>query len=378
MPRSEHGGSTSTRSKRPLVRGGGVGDPDARRSPAPMRAAVRRSASARPGWRSTATSSPRPSISAARWVVLPPGAAQRSSTRSPGRGASSRATVIAARDWGMKRPACQSGESKASNGASSTRPSGRPSAGWVGTGSSAASAAASPRSVLTRSADSAGSLSAAISARASSGAERGEPQRGDPLGVRVAQRRLRGRRLGQRGDRRGGLARAAPQHGVDEPRARGRVRLDERDGLADRRVRGHAVEVGELVEPEPERGEHDRLEPVGRAPGERLDQVVERRAALDRAVGQPHGQRALARVEVEPARLAVQHAIGPRPVLEDAAQDGECADPRRGGCVAARRYDSTSSGRSTGLPCGIEQSSSRRPDTSSPGRKRPMDWLDRG
>ena len=47
---------------------------------------------------------PRPSISAARWVVLPPGAAHRSRTRSPGRGASSRATVIAARDCGMKRP----------------------------------------------------------------------------------------------------------------------------------------------------------------------------------------------------------------------------------------------------------------------------------
>ena len=55
--------------------------------PAPMRAAVRASASARPAWRSTATTAPRSSISAARWVVLPPGAAHRSSTRSPGCGA---------------------------------------------------------------------------------------------------------------------------------------------------------------------------------------------------------------------------------------------------------------------------------------------------
>ena len=108
-------------------------------SPAPMRAAVRRSASARPAWRSTATTLPRPSISAARWVVLPPGAAQRSSTRSPGRGASSRATVIAARDCGMKRPSCQSGESNASNGAVEHSPSGRSGAGRVGTGSAAAS-----------------------------------------------------------------------------------------------------------------------------------------------------------------------------------------------------------------------------------------------
>ena len=38
------------------------------------------------------------------WVALPPGAPQRSSTRSPGRGSSTRATSIAARDWAMNAP----------------------------------------------------------------------------------------------------------------------------------------------------------------------------------------------------------------------------------------------------------------------------------
>ena len=74
-------------------------------------------------------SGPRRAISAARWVVLPPGAAHRSSTRSPGCGSSARATAIAARDCGMNRPCSHSGEANASNGASRTRPSGRPVGG---------------------------------------------------------------------------------------------------------------------------------------------------------------------------------------------------------------------------------------------------------
>ena len=43
-------------------------------------------------------------ISAARWVVLPPGAAHRSRTRSPGCGSRSSATAIAARDCGISSP----------------------------------------------------------------------------------------------------------------------------------------------------------------------------------------------------------------------------------------------------------------------------------
>ena len=86
VPRSLHGGSTSTRSnaspaaarrRRPCGR---------RRSSRPY---ARRSGAARRRGRGGARrrrSRPRCAISAARWVVLPPGAAHRSSTRSPGCG----------------------------------------------------------------------------------------------------------------------------------------------------------------------------------------------------------------------------------------------------------------------------------------------------
>ena len=52
----------------------------------------------------------------------------------PARGASARETAIAARDCGMKRPCAHSGEPKASNGASSTSPSGSPGAGRLAHG----------------------------------------------------------------------------------------------------------------------------------------------------------------------------------------------------------------------------------------------------
>ena len=70
-----------------------------------IRRAVTSSARARPGCFSTATISPSSPMSAARCVVLPPGAAQRSSTRSPGRGSSSGATSCDARDCGVNAPA---------------------------------------------------------------------------------------------------------------------------------------------------------------------------------------------------------------------------------------------------------------------------------
>ena len=296
---------------------------------APMRAAVRRSASARPGWRSTATSSPDPSISAARWVVLPPGAAHRSSTRSPGRGASSRATVIDARDCGMKLPRSHSGEANASNGPSSTSPSGRPGAGCDRDGQ----ARRQLGRVGAQRVDAQGGLGRLVvrghqRARGVR-AQRLPPQRGDPLGWEWRSAACAGVASSSAATSAARLAGAAAQHGVDELRAAGRLALDQLDGLADRRVGGHAVRVGELVEAEAQRGEHERLEPLDRAPGERLDQVVERRPALHRAVGQAHRERALARVEPEPARLAVQRAVGPRPVLEDAPQHGKRACTRR-------------------------------------------------
>ena len=81
-------------------------------------------------------SAPVPRISAARCVVLPPGAAQRSRTRSPGRGSSSRPTVIAARDCGMKRPSPPQRRVERVERARRARgPRAARAPGWVATGS---------------------------------------------------------------------------------------------------------------------------------------------------------------------------------------------------------------------------------------------------
>ena len=61
----------------------------------PMRSMLRERICARLGMGSLQQSSPRPAISAAICVLLPPGAAQRSSTRSPGWGSSAVTAVRA-------------------------------------------------------------------------------------------------------------------------------------------------------------------------------------------------------------------------------------------------------------------------------------------
>ena len=248
------------------------------------------------------------------------------------RGASRRATAIAARDCGMNRPSRHSGAPWASNG-SIERPA--PRAGRararVSTGSRCASSAAAIRSVLARSAASAGSLSAAISARAVSAPNVLPPQPRDPLGVRVAQRGLLRCAVRERVDQRRRLARGAAQHRVDEPRAAPRLRLGELDRLPHRGVVGHAIEVDELEDPEPQRRDDGRLQAVERAAGERLDDVVQRGPALDGAVGEPGREGEVARVEPEPLGLAAERPIGPRAVLEHAAQDGERAMSGGGG-----------------------------------------------
>ncbi len=104
VPRPEHGGSTSTRSNTaPSGRGLAASPSSTRTLLACRRFAVCCSRLARVWLRSTASTVPSPPISAARCVVLPPGAAHRSSTRSPACGASARATSIAARDCASER-----------------------------------------------------------------------------------------------------------------------------------------------------------------------------------------------------------------------------------------------------------------------------------
>ena len=51
------------------------------------------------GWISLLTSSPWPPMRDAAWLVFPPGAAHRSSTRSPGRGSSRDTTAMALGSW---------------------------------------------------------------------------------------------------------------------------------------------------------------------------------------------------------------------------------------------------------------------------------------
>jgi hypothetical protein len=159
------------------------------------------------------------------------------------------------------------------------------------------------------------------------GAERLPPQLGDPGGVRVAQRGGRRPVVRQRADQGGRLARGPAQDRVDQPRPAARVLLGQLHRLTHRGVCGHAVEVGELEDPEPQRRQHRGLEPLGRATGEPLDHVVERGPALDRAVGEPRREREVARVQLQPLGLPAEGAIGPCAVLEDAAQDRVGAPP---------------------------------------------------
>ena len=270
VPRSEHGGSTRTRSYAPR------GARRRRRCGpsthvAPMRLAVRRSASARPSWRSTAMIWPSLRISAARWVVLPPGAAQRSRTVSPGRGSSARATACAARDCGMNSPSCHSGEANASNGRVEQQRVGQ--IGRLG-GAARRARAGVVLSVLARTAASAGSLFAAIRARASSAPSASNHSSAIHSGCewRSAASRASGRAA-----RRSAAAPRWPraQDRVDEAGAAAAAPWRARPTRRRRRAPAHGPE-GELEHTEPQRREHGWLELRGRPPGERLDHVVER------------------------------------------------------------------------------------------------------
>ena len=143
----------------------------------------------------------------------------------------------------------------------------------------------------------------------------------------MAQRRLGGRGVGQGLDHRAGLAGGPAQDGVDEAGAGARLALGELDGLGDRGVRGHAVQERQLEHAEPQRAEHGGLELGQRPARERHDHVVERVPPLHDAVGEPHGQRAVAGAQVQSPRLAVQRAVRVGALLEHAARDCERAHP---------------------------------------------------
>ena len=154
----------------------------------------------------------------------------------------------------------------------------------------------------------------------------------DPVGVRVLQRPL-----GEGVEQISEPGVEPPHHGVREGDRPLEARCaDELDGLVHDRVRRHAVQVGELVGAEPERRPDRRVELADGPAAERVDPVVERADALDRSVGDPLGERAVARVEL--LRRARERTVGVRIVFEDAEDDlvGGPARRRDAHCTRSR------------------------------------------
>jgi hypothetical protein len=172
-------------------------------------------------------------------------------------------------------------------------------------------------------------LSAAISARAASGPSAFHQSAAIHVGCEWRSAASVGGTVAERCDEPRGLTGAAPQHRVDELRAPGRLVLDQLHRFPDRGMGRHAIGVDELVQADAQRCPDDRLELLDRPARQSLDQVVERRPPLDGAVGQTHRESALARIQAETARLAVQGTVGPGAVLEDTAHDREGACTRR-------------------------------------------------
>ena len=269
--------------------------------------------------RSTATISPSPPISAARWVVLPPGAAHRSSTRSPGCGSTTRATSIDAARLRQDRAAARTARSR------------RRRTGPRGRAPRAARGRAVARQLPPASVDrdervdaqrALGRLVVGGQQRARLvGAEPVPPQLDDPQRVRVARSRRppASSSLGQLD----ALALARAQDRVDEPAA-GRSAWPARPTRRPprgRRPRGTAAGRARAAARRARAARAGRARRCG-------DHPVERVAALDGAVGEAHRERR-GRAARAP-RLAVQRAVGVGALLEDAAEDGERARPRRG------------------------------------------------
>ena len=345
VPRPLHGGSTSTASNGPSVRGcGGVGglDADDRLGAQALDGAAQRVGASRVALdRDDLARAP---TSAARCVALPPGAAHRSSTRGArcgreqARGAHRRARLRDERAGPPQRIGARIerrledealgdrsvAEADSAHGRRLAHPA-PPAPPRTASGSAT--------SVLTRSAPSAGSFTAASSARASSEPSASHHSSAIQSGTEWRTAAPRGRRVVERGEQRPALAPGAPQHRVDELEARPAGRLRQLDALVDGGVRRDAVEEQQLQHAEPQRVAHRRVEPLDRPAGAGGDHVVERAAALHRAVGELRRERALARVEPGARRLGRERAVGVRAVPLDAPQHrrGDAAGGRDGG-----------------------------------------------
>ena len=158
------------------------------------------------------------------------------------------------------------------------------------------------------------------------------PHPREPLRVRVQDRRRLGRGVVELREQARGLPGRPPQHGVHEAPAPA-VRLRQLDRLVDGGVRRDGVQIEQLEEPQPERRDNRRIELRQLAFGQRLGDVIERRAALDRPERQPRRQRAVA--GVEPRRLGVERAVRVGVLLECPAHDR--VRHATGGCDATHR-----------------------------------------
>ena len=115
-------------------------------------------------------------------------------------------------------------------------------------------------------------------------------------------------------------------------------RADELDRLVHGRVHGD-LRVGELVGAEPQCRLHRMVEPLDRPAAELLDPVIERADALDRPVGEPLGQRPVARVDA--LGRAAKGAVGVGVVLEHAPDRLEGRAPRRGNAHRSPRRNAS-------------------------------------
>ena len=119
---------------------------------------------------------------------------------------------------------------------------------------------------------------------------------------------------------------------------RGAGRLDQLDRLVDGGVIGGAVGEEQLVEAEPQGGEHRRVEQPGRAPGEPFDRRVGGAAPLHGAVGEPLRLGALAAADAPTAAASARKARSVKASSSKVARiiskassagGGDAARPRR-------------------------------------------------
>ena len=281
---------------------------------APSRAHAVRRSSSRAAFGSAARTRPRLPMSAARCEVLVPGAAQTSTTVSPGSGPSAWPTRMAASSWTTANPSWRGASRRRSPARSRARPSGANRVGVAPTSAARKAAATSSgvaRSVLVRTTTGGASFMASASASASSA----------PSASTTARRAMSGETSGGRGPRRGPRpsARATAAARARAPGGRrsrsavapGPPLLGELHRLVDRGPRRDPVEERELVRREPEERPHPRGELVERTPRRASEHPVEPALPAERAEHELRGEAAIARLEVGPVAERLEQPVAP-------------------------------------------------------------------